>query len=136
MASNAFWRSNGRFQGLVDLERQIYFDGSNLVTIRYDATAGIKIDFKQKVLQDAALKMKVVAVFGPAQGFVDEWVGFASDAGFRGGSSGSHLYWVYIDPATGVVDSTRIYRLSAESMPCYWYTTPDGTSNPCPSASQ
>ena len=118
MASNPFWRSEGRFQGLVDLDNQIYFDGSNLVKVTYESGA-LRVRHHKSILQDATLTLKIQAVFGPAQGFTDKWVGFATNESFITGSS-PNLFWVEIDPASGILDSTRIFKLQAPNMPPYW----------------
>lgn len=123
MASNPFWRSYGRFQGLVDLDNQVYFDGSNLVKVAYE-DGKIKVRHHKSILQDATLRLKIQAVFGPAQGFTDKWVGFATNETFIE-SGTTNLFWVEINATTGVVDSSRIFKLQAENMPAYWNNNAD-----------
>lgn len=118
MASNPFWRSYGRFQGLVD--GQVYFDGSNLVSVTYDASAGLKVLHEKNIVQNALKRWKVVAVFGPAQGFTDKWVGFAYNEGFIPASEIPHMSWVEIDPSTGRVDDEKVYRMFAPHMYAGW----------------
>ena len=120
IASNPFWRRQGTYQGIVDHENQIFFDGSNLVKVQYAPEAGLRVTHHKSILQEASVKLKIKGIFGPAQGFTDKWVGFATNEGLDG-TGKSYMYWVEIDPVTGQMDSNRIFKISAPNMPAYWY---------------